>query len=259
MSNMRQLCAAASGKMLLLDRKKWCRAFFQTSSKSGSPDNNIAETFNSWILRARCKPIISMNEEIMDMLIARFREKKLSLAKWDGDVAPRIRKKLNDRIEMARNCRVIWNGEQSFRVRDGRTDRVDVVDWIDGTCTCGYWQLSGVPCEHVVVCADDRNRSVNDFVNVYYKKEKYLATYGTAMECTQGREMWDEYEGEKPEPPQMRSRPGRPRNKRRKPKEGEIKKKKVRGATVQVLTSHGRKKTLFYMWSRRAHKKNMQE
>ena len=42
----------------------WCRAFFSSRCKSDLVDNNICETFNSAILKARFKPIISMLDEI---------------------------------------------------------------------------------------------------------------------------------------------------------------------------------------------------
>lgn len=130
---------------------------------------------------------------------------------------------------MARLCRVIWNGKNSFKVRDYQHDVVHVVDVKENTCTCGYWQLSGIPCEHVVSCAHIRKRKVEEFVSKYYKWDNYVAAYGTPIECTKGLEMWYDYKGERSEPPLMKRRPGRPRRNRIKPKGGEIKKTKVRG------------------------------
>lgn len=37
---------------------KWCRAYFDTQCKNLMVDNNFTESFNSWILEARQKPII---------------------------------------------------------------------------------------------------------------------------------------------------------------------------------------------------------
>lgn len=240
MGDMRKLCELGASKMMEMDRKRWCKAFFQTHSKCDSPDNNMTETFNSWVLGARCKAIVSMNEEIMENLIGRFRDKKLTVAKWDSEVAPRIRVKMNERIELARHCKVVWDGEDSFRFSDHQIDRIHVVDWLEGTCTCGYWKLSGIPCQHVASTVHDRGKKVEYFVSDYYKKENYLAAYITSMDCTRGHEMWADYDAEKPEPPIMKRRPVRPRVNRVKPKCGEIKKAKVRGATIETLSRHGR-------------------
>lgn len=181
-----------------------------------------------------------MKEEIMDKLIARIRDKKQSLVKWDGEVAPRIRIKVNEKIELSRHCRMVWDGECNFKVRDYKIDKIHVVDFKENTCSCGAWQLSGIPCQHVACCANDRGRKVEEFVSDYYKIDKYLAAYGTPLECTRGSDMWDDIEGEKPEPPVMKRRPGRPRKNKMKPKGGEIKKTKVKGARVEVWSGHGR-------------------
>ncbi|XP_019239579.1 PREDICTED: uncharacterized protein LOC109219571 [Nicotiana attenuata] len=42
----------------------WCRAYFDTQCKNPMVDNNFTESFNSWILEARHKPIVKMLEDI---------------------------------------------------------------------------------------------------------------------------------------------------------------------------------------------------
>ncbi|OIT26364.1 hypothetical protein A4A49_26509 [Nicotiana attenuata] len=44
--------------------ESWSRAYFDTVRKNYSVDNNLTESFNSWIKEARFKPIIKMLEEI---------------------------------------------------------------------------------------------------------------------------------------------------------------------------------------------------
>ncbi|GLT87282.1 hypothetical protein SLE2022_053720 [Rubroshorea leprosula] len=51
--------------------------------------------------------------------------------------------------------------------------------------------------------------------------------------------MWNNYDGEKLQPPMMKRRSGRPRNKRRKPKCGEP--QKFKKGMLTVLSRHGRK------------------
>ncbi|KAK8554034.1 hypothetical protein V6N13_072955 [Hibiscus sabdariffa] len=45
----------------------WSKAYFKGTSKCDVVDNNMAEAFNGWIIEARCKPIITMLEEIRTM------------------------------------------------------------------------------------------------------------------------------------------------------------------------------------------------
>ena len=43
---------------------RFCKAFFSPLSKCDNVDNNMAETFNGWICKARLLPIIDMLEDI---------------------------------------------------------------------------------------------------------------------------------------------------------------------------------------------------
>ena len=42
----------------------WSRAWFRLGSNCESVDNNMSESFNSWIIESRFKPIITMLEDI---------------------------------------------------------------------------------------------------------------------------------------------------------------------------------------------------
>ena len=56
--------------LLHYDPINWCRAFFQTHSKCDVVENNMCETFNSWILAARHKSIITMLEDIRHKMMS---------------------------------------------------------------------------------------------------------------------------------------------------------------------------------------------
>lgn len=55
---------------------KWVKAFFSTVPKCDIVNNNLAETFNSWILEPRGKPIITMLDEIRVQVMNRLHKKK---------------------------------------------------------------------------------------------------------------------------------------------------------------------------------------
>ncbi|GAV92128.1 hypothetical protein CFOL_v3_35509, partial [Cephalotus follicularis] len=72
----------------------WCKAYFSTQPKCDIIDNNLAETFNGWILQDRTKAIVSMLEDIRVAIMKRIHEEKIYADKWSGDTAPRIMKKI---------------------------------------------------------------------------------------------------------------------------------------------------------------------
>ncbi|GKU85758.1 hypothetical protein SLEP1_g383 [Rubroshorea leprosula] len=105
-------------------------------------------------------------------------------------------------------------------------DHTHVINVHERSCSCREWNLIGIPCSHALCALRFKDWSFEYFVDEYYKKEKYLQTYGTALECLKGKEVL----GRRPEggclPPEMRSMPRRPRRNRRKAKDKPMKLKK---------------------------------
>ena len=59
------------------------------------------------------------------------------------------------------------------------------VDMSSKTCTCSKWDMSGIPCCHVVsYIFFFSHMNVEDFVDDYYKREAYLKAYlGSIPPC----------------------------------------------------------------------------
>ena len=57
--------------LLHYEKTTWCKAYFKEHSKCDIVENNMCETFNSWILVARHKAIITMLEEIRHKIMDR--------------------------------------------------------------------------------------------------------------------------------------------------------------------------------------------
>ncbi|KAL8115171.1 hypothetical protein AgCh_021848 [Apium graveolens] len=64
MDEIRSISPFAYDDLLKTNPKYWSRAYFSTFTRCDVMDNNISECFNSWILEARYKPIISMLDHI---------------------------------------------------------------------------------------------------------------------------------------------------------------------------------------------------
>ncbi|KAG5601267.1 hypothetical protein H5410_032637, partial [Solanum commersonii] len=70
----------------------WCRAYLDTICKNQMVDNNFTESFNSWILEARGKPILEMLEDIRIKIMNRLREKEEDASKWTTNYSPKCMK-----------------------------------------------------------------------------------------------------------------------------------------------------------------------
>ncbi|KAM3382251.1 hypothetical protein P3S68_007824 [Capsicum galapagoense] len=106
-------------------------------------DNNFTESFNSWILESRGKPILKMLEEIRVKIINRLREKKIEVSKWKEDFNPKCMELFTAKKKIAQFCTVNFNGDTGYEVSESE-DR-HIVNLVDKKCTCRSWQLTGIP------------------------------------------------------------------------------------------------------------------
>ena len=95
--------------MLINPPTSWCRAYFKTHSKCDIVENNMCETFNSWILAARHKSIITMLEDIRHQLMNRHVDIIKFAETWISDIAPMARTILEANKESSNRCSVLWN------------------------------------------------------------------------------------------------------------------------------------------------------
>ena len=68
----------------------WSRSKFSTNPKSDLIVNNLLECFNSYILDARDKPILTMVDTIRRKLMRRFQVNKASIAKMSEKLCSKI-------------------------------------------------------------------------------------------------------------------------------------------------------------------------
>ncbi|CAL5443325.1 unnamed protein product [Camellia sinensis] len=61
-----------------------------------------------------------------------------------------------------------WNGNEQFEVVGpyGEQYKLDLQAW---TCACRKWDLSSIPCAHVVAAANFLGEEPEKYVHQYYK------------------------------------------------------------------------------------------
>ncbi|ONH94772.1 hypothetical protein PRUPE_7G029200 [Prunus persica] len=154
---------------LLTERppRHWSRSHFNTTLKCPILLNNLCESFNSWIMSARCKPIISMMKEIRVKPLAKLETSK----------------------KQATDCIAIMSGGPKFQV-DTATGGQFIVDLDDRTCLCRNWDLSGVPCKHVVSAINHkRGNGPYTYIDKCYMKETFLKAYENIIQPVNGMDL----------------------------------------------------------------------
>lgn len=134
--------------------ESWYKVYFREFSKYDSVDNNMAESFNAWILAARHKTIVSMLEEIRIEVMNIIAKMRTFATRWKDGISSMALKVFNTNVERSMNCTLNWNGDSDFEVKEGQSDHV--VHLERAYCSYSIWQLKGIPCAHAI--CDDPSR-----------------------------------------------------------------------------------------------------
>ncbi|XP_059650403.1 uncharacterized protein LOC132296203 [Cornus florida] len=175
MRNIKVLNAEAYGWLHNVPPEFWSKSRFTYQSKSDMVINNMCESWNAVILQARDKPIIYMLEWIRRHLMLRFQKKREWMESKDGLLCPEIQKNLNKVKRQARMCKVLYAGYNKYDVEYFGIG--EAVDLEKKTCSCKIWNLTGIPCRHVVACIFLRKDLPESYVDPYYYRETYLKAY----------------------------------------------------------------------------------
>nr|KAJ0215063.1 hypothetical protein LSAT_V11C300144060 [Lactuca sativa] len=200
MESIKKLSPSAYEYLMSKQPETWCRAYFGTGYACEAVENGMSECFNSIILDARKKPLITMLEEIQIYIMDRF----WGIIHSQGHV-----------FEARRGC-------DSYRV-----------DLDNMTCSCRLWDLAGIPCVHANAAINFIHQTPDAYINAYFSKEKFRQCYSTNIEPVNGTNLWAQTEYIKPLPPMSRRMPGRPATKRKRhanEKESKFSTKKVKVA-----------------------------
>ncbi|WMV16679.1 hypothetical protein MTR67_010064 [Solanum verrucosum] len=215
------------GDLLHYEKKTWCKAYFKEHAKCDVVENNMCETFNSWILAARHKSIITMLEEIRHKIMDRNVEMRKFVDTWILDISPMASLVLEENKDYARNCQVRFNGQFGYEILDGRHRHI--IDIRKKTCTCRTWQLRGIPCQHAVLAYQHAGQDPEDHVVYWYRKDTFMKTYNYFIQPIPNMKMWPHTSDIVIEPLEPKQMPGKPPKCRRKSKD-EPRKKRVQQA-----------------------------
>ncbi|KAG8372441.1 hypothetical protein BUALT_Bualt12G0066500 [Buddleja alternifolia] len=120
---------------------QWTRSHFSEYPKCGMLLNNFCEVFNSNILDAREKSIITMLEWIRQFLMKRLHENRdRAEAKWKSRLCPKI-----------------------------------------STIIEKKWGLSGIPCKHAISAIFDQRDVPEDYVDECYSVDTYKRVYAPGI------------------------------------------------------------------------------
>nr|XP_016463873.1 PREDICTED: uncharacterized protein LOC107786881 [Nicotiana tabacum] len=114
--------------------------------------------------------------------------------------------------QIAQDCKVVFCGNRGYEVSEGE-DR-HIVNIKQKRCTCRLWDLSGIPCPHIIRALMYQNDDTLTEMNWWYSKNAYLLTYQHMMKPLRGSKFWKVTPAQAIEPPDFVKSVGQPKVKR---------------------------------------------
>ncbi|XP_059434802.1 uncharacterized protein LOC132167790 [Corylus avellana] len=193
MEELKKLSKDAYDYLNKLDPSGWSRAWFNEAPRCELLVNNICECFNSYILKARDKPILTMLEMIRKKLLRRYQAKREGIAKLTGRLCPRIVQKLEAIGLDAMDCIATYAGDGMFEAMGN------------------HWN----PCPHAFAAVLYDCGNSEDYVDECYTIETYKKAYAPIIYPMPSEEQWIKTRHDHLEPPTIRVAPERPKRLRK--------------------------------------------
>jgi hypothetical protein len=123
---------------------------------------------------------------------------------------------------MTQFLEVLWNGKEGFEVKhlSGRGRRY-TVNLENRTCSCGYFQLAGLPCCHAISAICKCGRVMEDYIDKCYSIIEFKKIYEHCLQPVEGQENWPVSPNPRPQAPGYVRMHGRPKKNDRRREEGE--------------------------------------
>jgi hypothetical protein len=152
--------------------------------------SNLAECFNNWIKKYKGLNLDELMDKIRQLVMDKWDVRRTISRKIQGIILPHIIKMLK---EQSRNLDmdVQRYGDTVAEVSvKGGSGFKCVVNLEERTCTCKKWEVSGIPCKHVVAFITSLPDQLEKHVDMYYSIEKFRAAYEALIPAMPDKSQW---------------------------------------------------------------------
>lgn len=126
----------------------WATHKFSTTLKNDHVTSNVAQSFNAWISEFRDKPIYTTMDGIRGRLMVRMHNKRKESMEMNGLTCPTTQDNLFDNRENGIGCKIMTASYNEYVVFEENFTYYVMIN--ERHCTCGEWDLTGVPCTNAI-------------------------------------------------------------------------------------------------------------
>nr|XP_043620384.1 uncharacterized protein LOC122592259 [Erigeron canadensis] len=218
--------------------KHWDMSHFSGRANCDILLNNICESFNSKLVDARDKPIITCVEYIREYMMRRIVVVQKVIDKCDGPLTPTAALIFDAIKKEATKYTVIFNGVDQYEVKGPWQDQT-VVNTTTKKCSCRKWELTGIPCKHAVAAIwnmndnDEQPGEPEEWVHSAYRLETWKEVYKHVLNPVTGPSTWPTSDCTlKLLPPHHHTQVGKPTKKRKRAADEKVKQSSVSGGKL---------------------------
>jgi hypothetical protein len=187
----------------------WSRSKFSEDYKVDYINNNLFESFNSWVSKTKKHQIVEMHDKIRQMIIEKFVLRLKNARKMTEKIIPNIIKDLNAQSKAIKDHDVLICGPKKAEVTVNRFRHA--VNLELKTCTCRAWQVTEKPCSHALafIAKVSREVQMDEFVHEYFSVERLRKAYACTFIPMTSKDLWPRVDlGYKIHKPKLRRKPG---------------------------------------------------
>jgi hypothetical protein len=155
----------------------WSRSKYLEECKVDYINNNLSESFNSWVAKIKDMHIVQMLDHIREMIIKKFEIRWKIGRKMVGRIMPHITRTLNEQRKNMKGHEVLICGNSTAKVIVAAVRHT--INLGEQTCSCRTWQVCGKPCNHAFAVIAKISSEVNmeDFVHYYFSVKRFKKAY----------------------------------------------------------------------------------
>lgn len=172
----------------------WARSKFSCQIKCDYINNNLAESWNSWIKDLKDLPVDALADAIREKTLKLFANRRRISRALNGVVLPAIVHQLNAASKGLGHLKVTKGDSNQAEVSETHkhVEVVRHVVYLDKCiCTCREWQLTGKPCPHALaVITTVRQPEMEKYVDKAYSVQRFQAAYAGVIPNITDKKQW---------------------------------------------------------------------
>jgi hypothetical protein len=196
----------------------WSRSMFSHNIKCDYINNNLAESFKSWIKPIKELPIVELFDMLRQKVLELWDKRRRIASKLSGRILPTVIKQLKAKTRALGQMKVSkgLDSAEVYGIRHDMTLWRHIVDLKPHTCTCGEWQVTGKPCGHALAFIQMfQDADMAAYVHEYYSVEWFKVAYSSSIPLMLDRSQWPQvHSGFKLLPPPLKRGSGRQKKNR---------------------------------------------